>query len=325
MCIRDSTQVCDNESIKYIIPIYILDPEIVGQHFEKLSHNRLRFLFENLEDLNGRISSRSDNSLLIFFGSPKDVVQSLSTAFNQKLKLFSSDYCSEPHGLTTSHSISQLQEKLGIQFHFHPATHTILDLEKTITREGFKIPKSMKDIEKIFSSTFPQDEHGFFQIPDSLPEPTTIKNAPPDFEIQNLSKHFSGQILSITSLKRKLSKFCFFESTSENSYFKGGETEALDRLKRKVSSQTEYVNSFRKPKTASTNLPTNALEPSTTGLSPYITTGSLSVRRLWEEVEKANRKGPHSAPPESLHGQLLFREMFYILSLAVPNLSLIHI
>ena len=86
-----------------------------------------------------------------------------------------------------------------------------------------------------------------------------------------------------------------------------------------MSLTPEYVNSFRKPKTVSSNLSSNALEPSTTGLSPYITTGSLSVRLLWEEVEKANRLGPHSAPPESLHGQLLFREMFYLLSLSVPN------
>jgi cryptochrome len=101
--------------------------------------------------------------------------------------------------------------------------------------------------------------------------------------------------------------------------FKGGETEGLDRLKKKVSQQADFVNSFRKPKTFSTNDPADPLEPSTTGLSPYLSVGCLSVRRLWKEVEACNRGSEHTQPPESLHGQLLFREMFYLLSRSVPN------
>ena len=76
--------------------------------------------------------------------------------------------------------------------------------------------------------------------------------------------------------------------------FKGGETEALIRLRRKVSQRTDFVNSFRKPKTCSTNEPTDPLEPSTTGLSPYLSVGCLSVRRFWKEVEACNRKSEHS-------------------------------
>ena len=61
------------------------------------------------------------------------------------------------------------------------------------------------------------------------------------------------------------------------------------------------------------------MEPSTTGLSPYLSTGCLSVRMLWKECEKCYLLGKHSEPPESLHGQLLFREMFYLLSRSVEN------
>jgi cryptochrome len=109
------------------------------------------------------------------------------------------------------------------------------------------------------------------------------------------------------------------EVRSRNSYFPGGETEALARLQRKVSGKVDFVNNFRKPKTASTNESGNPMEPSTTGLSPYLSTGCLSVRMLWKECEKSYRLGNHSEPPESLHGQLLFREMFYLLSRSVKN------
>ena len=106
---------------------------------------------------------------------------------------------------------------------------------------------------------------------------------------------------------------------STPSYFIGGETTALARLKQKVSGKTDYVNSFRKPRTISTNTDREPNEPTTTGLSPYISTGCLSARTLWKECEKCYMQGNHAQPPESLHGQLMFREMFYLLSRSVDH------
>lgn len=320
-CLRlhDNPALCEiinDDQITSMLPIFILDPEIFGVQFEKYGNNRLRFLCENLDDLNSRIQSKSDNSLIIFWGSPQDAIQSLKSILGDHLKLLSSDYCSEPHG----RKISELLTKdSSIQSHFHPATHTLLDLDKTLSQPGFKNPKSMKDIEKVFALTYPRDAEGFYKIPHPLAEPANLKNSPEGFSLKKVSSHFAGEVHSVNSLKNKFSDLGFLKTTAENFYFRGGETEALARLERKVSSRQDFVNSFRKPKTTSTNLPENPMEPSTTGLSPYIATGSLSVKRLWMEVERANREGPHSGPPESLHGQLLFREMFYLLSLSVPN------
>ena len=95
-------EVCQDNQIESILPIFILDPEIVGPKFEKYGINRLRFLFENLDDLNTQIQSKSNNSLLIFWGSPQDAVQSLQSALGDKLTLLSSDYCSEPHAVPNS-------------------------------------------------------------------------------------------------------------------------------------------------------------------------------------------------------------------------------
>ena len=102
-------------------------------------------------------------------------------------------------------------------------------------------------------------------------------------------------------------------------YFTGGETEALERLREKVTDRVQFVNDFRKPKTVSTNSKDDPREPSTTGLSPYLSSGCLSARMLWRECEKSYLTGSHTKPPESLHGQMMFREMFYLLSRAVEN------
>jgi deoxyribodipyrimidine photolyase len=81
-------EVCQDNQIECMVPIFILDPEIVGPQFEKYGINRLRFLFENLDDLNTQIQSKSNNSLLIFWGSPQDAVQSLQSALGINLHYF---------------------------------------------------------------------------------------------------------------------------------------------------------------------------------------------------------------------------------------------
>jgi cryptochrome len=107
--------------------------------------------------------------------------------------------------------------------------------------------------------------------------------------------------------------------------FPGGERAALARLKKEVSNQVDYVCKFEKPKTSSTNGGNGSskqidwTKPSTTGLSPYVTMGCLSVHKLWHAINACYKKKKHAQPPQSLHGQLLFRELFYVLSHTVPN------
>lgn len=313
-------QACEDSSVDAILPIFILDPGIVGENFEHYGKNRIRFLLECLEDLDQKLKAKAASPLIIFHGSPLDVVNSLQTCFKERFHSLSTEYCSEPHGRSTTHAVSECIEKnTDKPAYFHPAAHTILNVEKTVSANGFKNPKSMKDIQKIVSSTFDLDSDGFFKIPNPVAEPRVIQHAPKDFDSQSCAQHFNGDLHTCSSLRNKFLKLKFLDIPDKNCYFKGGETEARLRLKEKVSNRHEYVNTFKKPKTSSTNIPSNPREPSTTGLSPYLSVGSLSVRRLWKEVEKANRTGPHSIPPESLHGQLLFREMFYLLSRSVEN------
>jgi len=56
-----------------------------------------------------------------------------------------------------------------------------------------------------------------------------------------------------------------------------------------------------------------SLTPDTTALSPHLKFGSLSVRTFYWAIQSIydQYKGKHSTPPESLHGQLMFREYFY--------------
>ncbi len=76
-----------------------------------------------------------------------------------------------------------------------------------------------------------------------------------------------------------------------------------------------WIAAFEKPETSP-----NALEPSTTVLSPYLKFGCLSPRTFWWTLAGVLADFPkHSQPPVSLQGQLLWREFFYLQSVAVPN------
>ena len=123
----------------------------------------------------------------------------------------------------------------------------------------------MKDMEKLFSNLFTKDENGFYNIDEPLDAPGSSK--PISENCYEIIKDY------LFDVKKELS---FLEKDSK-SYFKGGESEALVRLERKVSSEEEYIRNFRKPRTVSTNKPDNPLEPETTGLSPYLSFGCFRL------------------------------------------------
>ncbi|KAF2455763.1 FAD binding domain of DNA photolyase-domain-containing protein, partial [Lineolata rhizophorae] len=113
-----------------------------------------------------------------------------------------------------------------------------------------------------------------------------------------------------------------FAAGAATTPLRGGEGEALARLGA-VAGDAAFAARFAKPATAPTALGFGPEENGTTGLSPYLHFGCLGVREFWwrvqgvvEEYEgRGKREGGGAAkatrPPESLAGQLLFREMYF--------------
>lgn len=97
---------------------------------------------------------------------------------------------------------------------------------------------------------------------------------------------------------------------------RGGETLALQALG-KIIANEKYTARFEKPKTS----PAQFEPQSTTLLSPFLHFGALSVREFYwrvREVVDAYGKGA-SSPPESLIGQLLFRDMYFAAQAALGD------
>ena len=315
------SSACLDKDITSIIPLYILDPAVLGQNYEKFGPSRLSFLIESLCDLDSRLSSEFASKLIVLQGDPQTTLEGIGQKLGRNFGSLFCEYGSEPYEREKFSAIERSLGKNspGLRIKTFGAFQTILDLEETIFSPAYAKPKSMKDMQKLFTSSLGNGDEGFFQVDAPLPRPTQLKPLP-SLEIFSSSRPLDPlRSYSTDELTELLPTTLKGIIHSRTSYFPGGETEALSRLQRKVSTEVDFVNGFRKPKTASTNEPGAPIEPSTTGLSPYLSTGCLSARMLWKECERCYRQGNHSEPPESLHGQLLFREMFYLLSRSVEN------
>ncbi len=286
-----------------ILPIYILNKNI-----SDISNNRIKFLYESLIDLKSQLKHKFSSNLIILNGKPDEIFRKLLEGNPLDISEIFTDYSNRPNDVEYENSLLDiLSEKNSVNLHIIPKVNTLTNIEEIVEQENFKPPKNMKDMEKLFSKIFPKDQNDFYSVDDVLEIPEITKSIPENSF--NIIKKYIFDTEKELALLKKDSK----------SYFKGGESEALIRLERKVSSEEEYIRNFRKPRTISTNNPENPLEPETTGLSSYLSFGCLSPRLLWKETERCYRNGEHSQPPESMHGQLMFREMFYILSKAVEN------
>ncbi|KAI1814818.1 Cryptochrome/photolyase FAD-binding domain-containing protein [Poronia punctata] len=97
---------------------------------------------------------------------------------------------------------------------------------------------------------------------------------------------------------------------------RGGETLALKQLD-KIMADVKYAATFKKPETSPA-----AFEPqSTTLLSPQMHFGALSPRLFYWRAHEATEKYGKGAstPPESLTGQLLFRDMYFAAQAAIGS------
>lgn len=153
--------------------------------------------------------------------------------------------------------------------------------------------------------------------PNSLPDPGEMPvdfegdspDAKPDFNADQRSGNDTGY-MSISGPRgdfaiETMEELGFPAATTPH---KGGESIALERLE-KLMQNKNYVAKFRKPETS----PAQFEPQSTTLLSPFFHFGALSVRLLyWRVQEVLDTCGSgFSMPPESLHGQILFRDMYF--------------
>jgi len=312
---------------KHVVCLFIFTPSLYNP--THMGINRFHFLLQSLQDLKKQLKALYNGDLLLVEtkASYKHVLTEL--ARNGSIDKIFYEYDSTPYAKKRDQSIKDcLKERYpGIEFVSFQG-HTLTDLTRVTNKVGYKNPVNMNMVQKIMLEEYGKGSGpSGIKVPQGFDPPKEIMfNSTFEDEIKAASSDLVllenvPQLHELWKVFGDIFKDIDTTELAKNAYFKGGETEALKRLETKVIDQVDFVCKFKKPETTSiTDSSSSFREPSTTGLSPYLAHGCLSVRKYWNTLDatfekKNNPKIDNLAM--SLYGQLLFREMFYILNEAI--------
>ena len=292
---------------------------IAGSGIGRPNANVFQFFFECLEDLDNTLQTKYNLKLYVFRGNPIEIFEFLFKNIPSLTNLyFEND--TEPYAKQRDAKVLDLCKTYKIISNCDDFGHTLYNMEHTIAI-----------CDQFNKGIIPKTYRSFLTILDKLGTPNEPMHAPVAKDVakncklgvwDDYIKNFEKKITKMTGEKQyHFNTPCIEEigfkpiKKNEHSPFFGGETVGLERLRNWMVNEAKVIH-FSKPQTKF-----NSIIADTTVLSPYITNGAVSVRLVWHEINKIYKKsrGRHTKPPCSLHGQLYFREWFYLLSFVTPN------
>ncbi|XP_044495187.1 (6-4)DNA photolyase isoform X1 [Mangifera indica] len=306
MWFRKGLRIHDNPALEYasrgskcVYPVFVIDPHYMEPDPTAFSPgstlaglNRIRFLLESLVDLD-LSSKRLGSKLLILKGEPSEVVIRCLKEWDIKKLCF--EYDTDPYYLALDKKVKDYASTAGIEV-FSPVSHTLFNPVDIIQKNGGRPPLSYQSFLKLAG------QPSWASSPLSI----SISSLPPVGDVG------SCEITGVPTVEEL--GYRDYEK-DELTPFRGGESEALKRLRESISNK-EWVANFEKPK----GDPSAYVNPATTVLSPYLKFGCLSSRYFYQclsDVYKTVKK--HTSPPVSLLGQLLWRDFFYTVAFGTPN------
>ncbi|XP_024026150.1 (6-4)DNA photolyase [Morus notabilis] len=306
MWFRKGLRIHDNPALDYaskgsalLYPLFVIDPHYMKPDPTEFSPgssraglNRIRFLLESLVDLDSNLKELGSR-LLVLKGEPGEILIRCLKQWDVKRLCF--EYDSEPYYQAMDVKVKEYAAANGIEV-FSPVSHTLFDPADIIQKNGGKPPLSYQSFLKLAGKPAWASSQLI----------TTLSSLPPVGEFGNC------EIFEVPTVEE-----LGYEDPGQDEFtpFRGGESEALKRLKDSISDK-EWVANFEKPK----GDPSAFLKPATTVLSPYLKFGCLSSRYFYQclqDVYKNVKK--HTSPPVSLVGQLLWRDFFYTVAFGTPN------
>lgn len=296
-------EACKGASAVY--PLFILDPKFTSS--DQMSANRFQFLLQSLEDLDSSLRDLGSR-LFVVRGKPEEQLPLLVAKWDARLVTLESDKTG-PYAKPRDALVFAGLSSLGVKVSQH-STHTLHEGDRYLAKAAGRAPKSYQSFCKLFDSL------GKPRLPAPAPTRADMPPTSSSSSSASSSRAASDDEYGVPTMA-EMRALCgpthvLGEPTAT---LRGGETEALRRLHDMVTARPAWAAAFQKPETSP-----NSLEPSTTVLSPYLAMGCLSSASFYHAVAEAYRQHPkHAQPPGSLHGQLLWREWFYLCSQTTPN------
>eukprot|EP00996_Jenningsia_fusiforme_P007189 NODE_957_length_1796_cov_26.925014_g843_i0.p1 GENE.NODE_957_length_1796_cov_26.925014_g843_i0~~NODE_957_length_1796_cov_26.925014_g843_i0.p1 ORF type:complete len:532 (-),score=72.53 NODE_957_length_1796_cov_26.925014_g843_i0:133-1728(-) len=276
-------------------PVYVMDGD--SYQLKHCTALRANFLVECLQDLDNSLRERGSR-LYVTNGDPVGLLPKLWAKWGITLMTFEEDESGEPYARERDERVVRQAQKCGVEVRTF-ASETLHPLQNYVLNSS-TVPNSMGTFQKLFGQ--------LGRVAAPIEAPTEL---PPSDD------RASEEMLppkGATSLpwprntpKPKVTPLWGPQDCRGlTPIVRGGETQALKQLEKKIMSQPNYVATFEKPKTSCVA----TKEMSTTVLSPYMALGCLSPRTMWYAIDASCKRSSlkKSQPPVSLHGQLLWRD-----------------
>jgi len=297
------TAATSQENVSKMYPLYIMD----GDSYQLLRCTALRanFLVECLQDLDKSLRE-SGSRLYVGKGDPIEVLPKLWDKWGVTHMTFEQDETDEPYAKQRDEKVLEQAKKYGIKVESF-ASETLHPLHKYTEVAKGSVPSTMGAFQTLFGKMGkvtkptpapkkypPSDDHDskIMLPPKSATDLPWSRHVPKD----EVTPHWdAANCRGLAPIVR------------------GGEVCALAQLKKTVEERPNFVATYEKPMTS----PVATREMSTTVLSPYMSLGCLSPRRLWYAIAESSARSSatsKSKPPVSLHGQALWRDFNHLMA-----------
>ncbi|KXT04688.1 hypothetical protein AC578_2110 [Pseudocercospora eumusae] len=298
-----------------LYPIWCWDSHYVYR--ARVGANRFQFLIDCQNDVSNSITKLNKKSKLFVLREPAvTLLPKLFKAWNISHLVFEKD--TDAYARERDAKVAEAAKKAGVEVIIRNG-RTLFDPDDIVKANGGRPTMSINQLQQAGAKVGEIDQP--IDAPKSLPGPGemtleiehTKPDPNPDFNENHRESEDATFDSGIAGPSGKFDPPTLEElgMKAATSPHKGGESVILDSLE-KILADEEYAATFQKPKTSPA-----AFEPQSTFLaSPYLHFGALSCRyfyhRVAEIVERRKKeKKPTSSPPESLAGQLLFRDMYF--------------
>ncbi|PLW06024.1 hypothetical protein PCASD_24164 [Puccinia coronata f. sp. avenae] len=319
-------------------PVWCWDPYYV--YNTPVGPNRWQFLLDSMNDLSKSISRINDHSkLFVIRGEPSITLPYVWRRWGITHLAFEEDD-DNLHSRPRDESVIKAAKDAGVQV-ITTSGHTLYPQEEVMAAAKGNLPASYRGflsaIEKIGPPLPARDPPG--SLPN--PGPTTLDDPLPSEFLEQWKKAWTDRLQpkekDVNARNRVADDQAYrsphplsgptgnFEiPTMEElgirpatSHHRGGESVALQKLEDYLKDKQKVLK-FEKPKTS----PAEFDPASTTTLSAHLKFGTLSPRLFYERLKKIEHENPKqkaTTPPESLIGQLLWRDFFHLQQSEIKN------
>ncbi|KAF1823681.1 uncharacterized protein K489DRAFT_379670 [Dissoconium aciculare CBS 342.82] len=296
-------------------PIWCWDSHYVFR--ARVGVNRWQFLIDCQNDVSQSITKLNPKSKLFVLREPAiTLLPKLFKAWKISHLVFEKDV--DAYAAERDEEVKKLARDAGVEV-IVKSGRTLWDSDEIVKKNGGKPTMSITQLQAAGAKIGPIEKP--VPTPKSLPDPgdTPIKfnhtkpESKPDMNEpwrDDAETSFDSGIAGPNGdfAPPTLEECGFKAATTQH---RGGESVILELLEERLADE-DYTATFEKPKTSPA-----AFEPQSTFLtSPYLHFGALSCRYFYHRVDailerRRRAKKPTSSPPASLHGQLLFRDMYF--------------